>query len=434
MKLALCRMLPGAKASGKVCVRLSGASAPSLSPLCYHRRNIAEESTVSHSCMQHALVRPKSALAPCDRALRCSPPSVHLRGAASLLALCFINGCGGGRLTTRYVDTPAGSVVKYGAPQDKSYSVEAQPEHDVLRLYIYEQARCPKIPVELVDRREDKLRGDEVVESTNMGKVQIAKDPQGMVPCNAGYARDVQVSLVLGTSVYALGTTNSEGYVGVNLASYLDRGLRNEALPDQAQVRIRPPYGGAPQDVGSVPLSELKRHDAEVQGLLDELSAILEKGSAASSQEIARSYVLYEQLRKLSFYDPRFKGLAARFWELLYGRKQDEATERLGKNLKALDEAREVLRTAGLAAFPVYVQAAINSGAVDSRAMEWAHWQLLGALRTNSIVCDQGFHWDRITSYGFPPTVLAGLYYLNFARGPSFSGSIPGLCQHLHRW
>jgi hypothetical protein len=48
------------------------------------------------------------------------------------------------------VDTPAGSTVACGAPRNHSYSFEAEPELDVLRLRVYRAARCDVIPTDLV--------------------------------------------------------------------------------------------------------------------------------------------------------------------------------------------------------------------------------------------------------------------------------------------
>jgi hypothetical protein len=339
----------------------------------------------------------------------------------------------GGPLTSRYVDRPLRKAVEYGAPQNMQYLVDAAPEHDLLRLYVYERSECAKIPVQLVDRRQELLDGDDVVETKNVGQVQIADPPAGSVPCDARNARDVEVSLLVGGSTYILGTTDRDGYVGVNLADRLERGARSEPLPPSAEIRLRPPRGGSPQSAGQLSLAELGRHGAEIETLLVELDAILSKGEAIGPQEIARSYTLYEKLRQLAFHDARFRASAARFWELLYGRKQAEATERLGKNLKALESARALLASAGPAAIPIYAQAAANSGTLDARALEWSEWQLASGLRTQRAAC-QAFAWERVPSYGFGPDLTFALHYLHFAYGDGYSANISGLCARLAGW
>ena len=44
--------------------------------------------------------------------------------------------CGSSTLTSKVVDTPQGSTTAYGAPRNPSYSFEAEPELDQLRLHL----------------------------------------------------------------------------------------------------------------------------------------------------------------------------------------------------------------------------------------------------------------------------------------------------------
>ena len=339
-------------------------------------------------------------------------------------------GCSG-PLTSRYVDTPSGKTVALGAPTNTTYEVEAQPEHELLRLNLYEVSSCPVIPVDLVDRREEMMRGDDVVEVKDLGKVQIAKAPEATAPCQPGYARDVEVSLLVAGATYPLGKTDAYGYVGVNLARVFERGLRNEQLPDKAEIQVRAPRGGHTRPAGSVDLGQLKRHEVSFDALLAEFNALLDKGTAITPEQIGRSYVLYEQLRELSYYDARFRGSAARFWELLEGRKLDEASARLSQNLKALASAKDLLKGAGIAAIPLFAQIAANSGSVDARAVEWANWTLLVALRGGGSPCASGFAWSDLDGYPTPTRFAAE--YLRFSQGDGFSTTLDRICTQFVR-
>ena len=134
---------------------------------------------------------------------------------------CAFWGCGGGALTTKVVDTPQGTTTALGAPRNQMYSFEAEPELDQLRLHVYRSARCDLIPTDIVARRTETYNGSHLVSSVDQGPVQISKAPASEVPCDYGYARDVEVSLVIGNAIHSLGTTDAYGYVGVNLNAKL---------------------------------------------------------------------------------------------------------------------------------------------------------------------------------------------------------------------
>lgn len=345
---------------------------------------------------------------------------------------CALAGCGGGKLTTRVVDTPQGSAVTYGAPRNHTYSFEAEPELDVLRLHVYRAARCDVIPTEIVARRTETLDGSHVVSSVDQGPVQIAKPATDEAPCDQGYARDVEVSLIVGNAVHALGTTDAYGYVGVNLSAELREKLFGQGVPAEATVRVRPPRAAPAQDAGKLSLASLRDYEQGVGKLIDELNALLAKGADLSSPDIQRSYELYEKLRALAWYDPRFKAASARFWELFFARKQKESTQNLERNLKALESAKALLKDAGDAAVPLFMQVAINSQAYDPRALDWASGELLTALRSKPQVCSS-FDWTKIQSYGFLPATQVAVHYLRFAQGDSFFDPISGRCSFITR-
>jgi hypothetical protein len=152
---------------------------------------------------------------------------------------CAFVGCGGGALTTKVVDTPQGSTTAYGAPRERTYSFEAEPELDQLRLHVYRSAHCDLIPTDVVARRTETWNGSHLVSSVDQGPVQVAKPATTEVPCDQGYARDVEVTLVIGNAIHDLGTTDAYGYVGVNLSAELREKLFGAGVPANAMVRIR---------------------------------------------------------------------------------------------------------------------------------------------------------------------------------------------------
>jgi hypothetical protein len=346
--------------------------------------------------------------------------------------LAFVVACGAGARTTRVVDTPQGSSVEYGAPRDTTYSFEAEPELDVLRLHVYRVSRCELLPTEIVARRTETLDGDRVISTVEQGPVRIAKPSAGEVSCDAGYARDVAVSLIVGNAVHALGTTDARGFVSLNLSAELREKLLGVSAPAAATVRIRGPKAMGAVDAGQLSLASLRDYETGTARMLDELNALLSKGGELSSPDIQRSYELYEKLRALAWFDPRFKATAARFWELFFARKQLETTQNLQRNLKALDSARALLKDAGDAAIPVFMQIAINSASFDPRALDWASGELLTALRSKPQLC-ASFDWTKIDSYGFLPPTQIAVHYLRYAQGDAFFDPISGRCSFLTR-
>lgn len=343
-------------------------------------------------------------------------------------AALWVTACGGAQ-TTRLVDEPTGSAISYGAPHDTAYEVQVEPAKNRMQVHVFERSRCPVIPVQTVHRYRETLKGDTVVSRESLGKQQVAGEPKDEVLCNQTYARNVDVSLIVGGAVHPIGRTDDLGRASVDLTQVFQSAAYGEAPPEQAIVRIRPERSSRALDGTTISLNELKKHEALVDQHVAELEAILAKGEGgATPADIARSYELYAQLHDIAPSDPRVRGIAARFWELFYGRKQLEATERLGRNLKALDEARELLKVAGDAAIPLYFQAAVNSGNLDARSLEWATLRILQALRTQTVICRQGFAWDRIGSYGWGPDARAAAHYLRFARGDAALADISAAC------
>lgn len=344
----------------------------------------------------------------------------------------WLAGCGGGALTTKVVDTPQGTTNAYGAPRSQMYSFEAEPELDQLRLHVYRAARCDVIPTEIVARRTETYRGGNLVSTVDQGPVQIAKAATAEVPCDQGYARDVEVTLVVGNAIHPLGVTDSHGYVGVNLSAELREKLLGAATPQNAMVRVRGPKGQPAQEVGMLSLASLRDYEAATQRMIDELNALLAKGAELSSADIQKTYELYERLRAVAWYDARFKAASARFWELFFARKQIESTQNLTRNLKALESAKDLLKTAGIGTIPLFMQVAINNQTYDPRALDWASGELLTAIRARPQLCSS-FDWTQMQGYGFLPQTQLAVQYMRFAMGDNFYGPIQGRCSFITR-
>ena len=342
------------------------------------------------------------------------------------------SGCGGGPLTTKVVDAPQGTTTAYGAPRNQMYSFEAEPELDQLRLHMYRSSHCDLIPTDVVARRTETWNGDHLVSSVDQGPVQIAKPATAEVPCDQGYARDVEVTLVVGNATHLLGTTDAYGYVGVNLSAELREKLFGAGMPPNAMVRARGPKGQPAQEVGMLSLASLKDYETATMRMVEELNALLAKGADLSSPDIQKTYELYEKLRALAWYDPRVKAASARFWELFFARKQVESTQNLARNLKALDAAKDLLKGAGVGAIPLFMQVAISSQAYDPRALDWASGELLSAIRAKPQLCSS-FDWTQMQTYGFLPATQVAVQYLRFAQGDSFYSPIAGRCSFITR-
>ena len=348
-------------------------------------------------------------------------------------AFClWLTSCGGGVITTRTVDIPSDHIITYGAPADTTYSFEPEPELNLLRLRVFRASRCPVFPTDTVLRRTETLKGDKVIHTELHGKVQIARPQAGEVTCDVGYARDVAVSLVIGNAVHRIGTTDAYGYVGVNLSTELREKLYGVAAPAEATVRVFPPRAMGSTDIGQISLASLRDYEDGINRLLAEFEPLLAKGTALTGAEIQRSYQLYEQLRQLAYHDARVSGALARFWELLYGRKREEATQNLSRNLKALEDSKALLASASPAAIPLFMQAALNSQTLDTRALDWSNGILFAELRRYPQACT-GFDWRQVRSYGFGTNAQLAVNYLRFAYGDDFWGSMSGVCSFVTR-
>jgi hypothetical protein len=339
------------------------------------------------------------------------------------LSLAF-TACGGGALTHRFHDEVVGTSYELGAAKNTAYSAELESEKDVLRLTVFEQSECERIRVRIVSRTEETLRDGEVIEREPVGPVQVAEGSDGVVPCDQRYARDVRLSLEVGTATHRLGRTNQFGELNINLSAELKQSLYGETAPESATLLVE----GKP--ASTVPLVELRKHEERIDQLVKEFEVLLAKpAEQLSAEEVTRSYTLYEQLRQLDRGDARISATHARFLELLYGRKEKEASENLKRNLAALKEAKELI-AAGATGVPLFVQIAAREGTLDPAALRWAQGQVVVSLRSRMAVCQSGFSWSSLGS-DWPADARFAFAYLRYAYDDPFQEQVRGLCQHL---
>ncbi len=343
----------------------------------------------------------------------------------------LVGGCGAGATTQRVVETPSGSSVEYGAPKNTQYSAELSPEHDALRVTVYEQSECDKIKVETTERVQETLRDGKVVERAPLGKGQRAGATEGTIVCQQRYASDALVSLKVGESIYPVGKTDSEGQLGIALSDRLKTDVYGAPNKDVILL-VKAPGAMSTLEAGRVAAGVFQEHDAMVASLVASLGAVLSKSELTSS-DITSSYESYAKLRKIAPNDARFVGLSARFWEVFTGRKRDEATASLKKNLKALEEAKAVLAGASLATIPLFAQIAANAQAFDAHAVEWSEFEILSGLRGAPELCGNGFAWSALAAPKVSVSTRFAGNYLRGMYGDDYSNTVNGLCATLRR-
>jgi len=335
-------------------------------------------------------------------------------------------GCGGPKTTTRMVDDPSGQATEYGGPKNTQYSAQVDVSQTQAQITVFQRSECAVIPVTVMQRYEETLSNGKVVQRTPVTKRQVAGDPKGVVGCDQTYARNVEVFLASADSRRSLGQTDARGVVNANLAAVFQVGSYDK-LPDQVRVVLRPVRAQEVVDAGVVSLAELKRRDGRIVELLQKMEGILAKGeTGASPQEVTDSYQIYEQLQALAPADARVLGVSARFWELFFGRKKEEARVKMERNLAALSEAKDTLKVMGDAAIPIYVQAAVNSGNLDQSSLEWASLRLIQALRTSHVCV--GFNFANVPNYNWPTDARLAAQYVQYGYGNNYAALLQRSC------
>lgn len=349
-----------------------------------------------------------------------------LFGAVSLVGSTVA--CSSQQVTTRTVDDPSGEATQYGAPSSTKFSAEIDAGLQNATVTVYQTSTCDVIPVTVMQRYQETLRGDEVIDRSPLSKRQVAGSPRGSVACGQTYARNVEVLVEAEGGRFSVGETDELGRVSFSFSDVFKVGSLEE-LPAEAKVLLRSQKAQPLAEAGTLSLGQLAKHQARVTELLTELEGIFERTAGTQAPaDIGRSYEIYNQLVDLAPTDPRVQAAAARFWELLLGRKRDEALQNLGKNLDALSKAQALLRVMGDAAIPLYVQAAVSSGTLDRRALEWSSLRLVQALRNSPAVCSAGFSFTSVPTYGWSRDAELGAQYVHFAHGSSYADGLRHAC------
>ncbi|HSC88823.1 MAG TPA: hypothetical protein VLC09_16185 [Polyangiaceae bacterium] len=353
----------------------------------------------------------------------------EMRLVKALGAIILLAGCSP-KTSVRMVDDPSGTAIEYGKPRSTVYTAELDAARDDARVTIYQVSRCDVIPVTVMQRYEERLHGDEVVQRNPITKKQVAGKPQGETACNQSYARNLEVMLSAGSSRFSMGKTDARGQVTGNLSKIFQVAGYGD-LPAEVKVLVRPAQAQPTVEVGTLTMAELKKHEERVKQLIGELEQILAKGTSGQTPaDITRSYELYSELQDIAGYDPRVEGISARFWELYTGRKQEAMIGRTGMLLEELGKAQETLKVMGDAAIPLYVQAAVSAGVLDQRALEWSSLRLIRAIKGTPTICTGGFAWSGIGSYGWPPDARLAGHYAHYAYGDEVPGMVGSACRY----
>lgn len=347
---------------------------------------------------------------------------------AFALASCVVAGCGGGAITHRYVDTEVGVVDALGAPHDTTYTATAETEREQIRIAVFERSLCDKLKMKVVHHVDQAMKGDTVISSEPPTTIQRAAGTDGVVACDERWARNVWVALRVGDQTFRLGSPSTRGEVIANLSAELKQSLYGENAPSEAVVVVN----GI--DAGKVSLAGYASHETRINALLEELRGILSKDATAlTPAEIAHSYELYDQLDQLdSGNDARIAGLRKRFIELVYQRKQREATDSMRRNLAALGDAKGLLPALAAGVVPPYVLTAVQGGTTTTDALLWARGEVALALRQYPALCAGGpFGWGRLTGGDYAPKARLAFSYLRYAYDDPFQTEVQGLCSRV---
>jgi hypothetical protein len=342
---------------------------------------------------------------------------------ASLACLCFaVVGCGGGaQYTRRMVETPAGYTQTLGPATNTAYVAQVSMEHNIAHIVVYERSECQVTKLRVVERVEETLDGDEVVQRETKGSLKIADGPGGTAPCEERFAR-VPVTLGYGGNTYPLGDTSPTGELHVDLASVVKPGTRGVDLSAARGTLL---VAGRP--IGEVPLAGLAQQQQRLDEILAELGPILGKpATKLTDAEVTRAYALYEQMRELSPDDARAIGMQRRFVEVIGGFRDLAKTESLKRNLAALNEAKDLLKSmAGVV--PSYVQMSISDNRPTPDAIAWAQAAALMQFRQNPGLCAGGFDWARVSNT--TGEARLAFSYLRYAFDDGYSRWIGSVCK-----
>ena len=340
----------------------------------------------------------------------------------ALVLSSFLTACGTSAITYRTVDSPVGYTEALGAPHGLQYYGRAEPEREVIRLTVFEAAECDKLRMKVVSRVQEAWKGDKLMNREPAKTVQEFESKQGTVPCNERFARNVWVGLKVNEQTYRLGMPTVRGEVIANLAGELRTALFAETAPKEATLVV----DGV--DAGQVSLAGYNTHENRLNNVLDEFRDLLAKDSLTPA-EITRSYELYDTLTQLDTGgDPRVSAVRARFLELLYQRKQREATDNMKRNLQALNEAKGLLSAVGPGLVPPYVITSVQGGLYSAETLGWSRAEAALTVRRHPELCSGPFTWGRVTQAQFPAVTRLAFSYLRFAYEDPFQAEVRTLC------
>jgi hypothetical protein len=351
-------------------------------------------------------------------------PSNLVRWSSVLLAGAAVSACAGSpHYTRRMVETPAGYTQTLGPAKNTAYMAKVAMEHNIAHITVYERSECEVFKMRVVERVEEMLDGDEVVQREAKGALKIPEGSGGTQPCDERFAR-VPLMLSYAGNTYPLGDTSQTGELNVDLASAVKPGTRGvDFSSDRPGVLL---VAGRP--VGEVPLNGLADQQKRLEQILAELGPILGKpATKVSDAEVTRAYALYEQMRELAPDDARVIGMQRRFVEVIGGFKDLAKTESLKRNLAALGEAKDLLKTLG-GIVPQYVQVSLADDRPSPDALAWAQAAALLQFRSNPGLCAGAWDWTRVDST--TGEARLAFQYLRYAFDDGYSRWLGSVCRH----
>lgn len=324
----------------------------------------------------------------------------------------------------RIIDTPSGERMIPGAVRGKSYLTRVSMEHNIAHVRVLERSQCPAIRVHTVERIEETLDGERVVERVAKGPHEESETLTTMMECEARYAR-VPVALQYGPDTYPLGVTSEYGELNADLASALKVNTRAIDLSTATGTLL---VADAP--AGEISMAGLLKQQQRLDAIIAQLSSLLGKSTTTlSDADVTNAFMLYQEMRELAPDDARSRALEQRFVEVVGGFRDLQRTESLKRNLGALSEAKELLTAlAANSSLPTYVHVAVAGEKSTPEALAWARAQALLALRRDSELCAGGFDWTRVRQLSEPARVAFS--YLRYAFDEADLGWLSSSCPH----
>lgn len=309
----------------------------------------------------------------------------------------------------RVIDTPTGERIIPGAIQRTSYLARVSMEHNIAHVVVLERSECPAIKVLSIERIEETLDGEKVVERVDKGAHEKAETLASNIQCEARFAR-VPIALQYGPDTYPLGSTDDHGELHVDLGSAMKVNTRSVDLSAKSGVLL---VHDAP--AAEISMAGLLKQQQRVDAIVAQLSPLLGKEvTQLRGADVTNASMLFEELRELSPDDARTLALQRRFVEVVGGYRERERSEALKRNLSALSEAKELLVSLAAAPrIPAYVQLSISGDRPSEDALAWARAQALLALRQSPTLCTGGFDWLRAASLSGPERIAFS--YLRYA-------------------